>query len=295
MIIINTKGGLGNQMFQYALYLTMLNAGKDVRICTEHFDWAISENRNLIQQHGKKFLIEDIFNTKGIRATSKEVDGLSTSRMDFLSRLLKKMGFEKKSHLFEEKMRDLTIDQLLALDNVFLDGYWQRFDYFEFADEIIRREYTFSYPLTSKNLEIAKKILCGESVSIHVRRNDYLNTPLYVLQNEEYYQKAIEMVINKLKFPEFYCFSDDPMWCKKHLSKYRYKFVFVDWNLRENSYRDMQLMSLCKANIITNSTFSMWAAWLNVRKDKIVIRPEHYYTDLTIDQKFYWPSQWIKV
>lgn len=295
MVVINTKGGLGNQMFQYALYLTMRNAGKDVKICTEHFDWAMTEKRHQIQSHGKKFLIEEIFTTKGIRAAPQEVGKLGTVRMDFISRARRKLGLEKKTHLFEEKMGRPSIEQLLALDNVFLDGYWQRFDYFGSAEAAIRNEYTYAYPLTDRNEEIAERIKESDSVSIHVRRNDYLNAPAYVIHSEDYYQKAMGAVSDKLSAPVFYCFSDDPEWCKAHLSKLGYEFVFVDWNLGEQSYRDMQIMSLCKANIITNSTFSMWAAWLNPNADKIVIRPERYYTDPDADRHFYWPESWIKV
>lgn len=295
MIIINTKGGLGNQMLQYALYLTMREAGKDVRICTEHFEWATTEKRNLIQPHGKKFLVEEIFKTQGFRASAEEVGRLSTVRMDLISRARRKLGIEKKTHLFEEKMGHPSIDQLLSLDNVFLDGYWQRFDYFSSAESAIRKEYTYRKPLVGRNEEFSRKMMEDNSVSIHVRRNDYLNAPAFVVQGEEYYRDAVKTLSQRISSPVFYCFSDDQEWCREHLDVQGNPLIFVDWNTGDNSYLDMRLMSLCRANIITNSTFSMWAAWLNQRDDKFVLRPKRYYSDPEIDNQFYWPKEWIKV
>ena len=295
MLIINTKGGLGNQMYQNALYLTMKQAGKDVKLCTEHFDWASAETNNIIASHGRKYLIEDIFTTEAVKATSREIRNLSTAGMDFVSRALRKVGLIKKTHLFEEKMNYPSIEQLMDLDNAFLDGYWQRFDYYKTSERYIRESYVFSRELTGRNKEISKKIKDENSVSIHVRRNDYLGSSLYVIQNSDYYSKAIALASELLQKPVFYCFSDDINWCRDNLFPMGYNVLFVDWNSGKDSYCDMQLMSQCKANIVTNSSFSMWAAWLNSFENKIIVRPSHYYTDKDLDEHFFWPENWLTV
>lgn len=293
MIIVNTKGGLGNQMYQYALYLTLKNAGRDTKLCTEHYDWAASNSRNIIAVHGKKYIIEKIFETSAVKASPGEVRKYSTSGMDLVSRFLRRCGYVKKTHLREEYMDYPTLSQLLALDNVFLDGYWQRFDYYDSSESIIRESYKFAQPMTGKNKDIVNKIRNENSISIHVRRNDYLNLPLYVIQNREYYNKAMSFACKVLQKPVFYCFSDDIPWCRKNLISGECNIVYVDWNSGDDSYRDMQLMSQCKVNIISNSSFSMWAAWLNSKPDKTVIRPKHYYTDSFLDEQFFWPKKWL--
>ena len=292
MIIINSKGGLGNQMFQYALYLSLRKAGKDAQLCLEHFDWASKEQNNKIVQHGKKFLIEDVFDTTAVKASSSDIKRMSNVGMDFYSRVKRKLGIEKKTHLYEEKMGNPSFDLVKSLDNVFLDGYWQRFDYYDSSDEFIRKEFSFKKPLSGDNLAISQDIQKNNSVSLHVRRNDYLKLPSYVIQDEKYFSKAMQIAADVLSYPVFYCFSDDIEWCKQNLKSSDSQIVFVDWNTGSESYRDMQLMSMCKINIITNSTFSMWAAWLN-KNAKMVIRPYHYYTNTILDQSFYWPTQWI--
>ena len=294
VVIVNTKGGLGNQMFQYALYITLKTHGKCAKICTDHFEWAISEKRNLIQPHGKIFLIEDVFATKAIKATKSEARHLSSAGMDISTRLKRRMGFVKKTHYSEEVMGYPSIERLLSLDDVFLDGYWQRFDYYETVENEIRRAFRFRNPLIGKNKMLADQIGDQDAVSIHVRRNDYLSVSGYVVQNVEYYRNAMKRISEKYKNPVYYCFSDDIDWCRKHLPFDR-EVVFVDWNTGNFSYYDMQLMSLCKANIIANSTFSLWAAWLNNNTDKTVVRPKHYYIDEVADGNVYWPKDWIAV
>lgn len=294
MIIVNEKGGLGNQLFQYSLYLTLNLAGKNAKICTEHYKWASTLGQDKIQTHGQRFLVEEVFDTCAVTASEKEINHLSTTRMDFFSRARRKIGLRKKTHLIEEEMNYPSIEDLIALDNVFLDGYWQRFDYYKGIEQLIRAELHFRNNLEGRNAQLERDLQLPNAVTIHVRRNDYLSLPIYVVQDKDYYRSAMMLAANKLKKPIFYCFSDDIDWCKENLSDLGYNIYFINWNTGADSYKDMQLMASCRTNIITNSSFSLWSAWLG-DDCKTVYRPAHYYTDIEMDQKVYWPENWIKV
>lgn len=295
MIIVNEKGGLGNQMFQYALYLTLKAAGKDVKICTEHFDWASTGGHAKVPSHGQRFQVEELFDTCAEKASESEVGKLSVVRMDFFSRIRRKIGLRKKTHYMEEEMGNPGIEELKAMDNAFLDGYWQRFDYYKGVEQHIREEFRFRKSLDSKNVQLQSDLKKPNAVAIHVRRNDYLSSSIYVIQNENYYKSAMALAAEKIDSPVFYCFSDDVGWCRNNLSNLGYQMLFVDWNTGRDSYKDMQLMASCKTNIITNSTFSMWAAWLGETEGKTVYRPAHYYTDQSADENLYWPETWVRI
>lgn len=155
-------------------------------------------------------------------------------------------------------------------DNVFLSGYFQSEKYFkDYEDEI--RNLFMSYDINMS--DDIKQLLSSENTcSIHVRRGDYLNSPNHhPTQSMNYYMKAIKQMP---KDSVFLIFSDDIEWCKQNFPNLPEKFKFIEGN---KDYEDLYLMSHCKNNIICNSTFSWWGAWLNKNKDKIVIAPSVWF------------------
>ena len=173
-------------------------------------------------------------------------------------------------------------------------GCWQNEAYFKIIEQDIRNDFTFILPLKDQNIELAAYILNTNSVSIHVRRGDYLQEPLLAgICEEEYYNKAIVCMNNLVLNAQYIVFSNDIHWCKQHLkfSNARY----VDWNRGLDSYVDMQLMSLCKHNIIANSTFSWWGAWLNKNLSKKVIAPQKWVNNNQFDTSTITPADWIHI
>ena len=178
----------------------------------------------------------------------------------------------------------------------FYDGYWQNENNFlPIRDKILE---VFSFPQFNdkRNIELAELITNKRAVSCHVRRGDYLKDPLYGVCTSEYYVKAIDEINRKVS-PDLYCvFSDDVKWCKENLGEIIGKdkeIVFVDWNKGENSFRDMQLMSLCNHNIIANSSFSWWGAWLNNHDDKVVVAPNIWMNKPVVNDPLC--DSWIKI
>ena len=167
-------------------------------------------------------------------------------------------------------------------DNIYLEGYWNSEKYFiDFAD-IIRREFTLKIPQSGKNKELAEMIGSTQSVSIHIRRGDYIldeqANKTHGMCGLDYYHSCVEHLAGAVGEPHFFVFSDDPAWCRDNL-RLPCSVTFVSHNDMQHSYEDLRLMTLCKHNIIANSTFSWWGAWLNPNKDKIVFAPRKWFND----------------
>lgn len=181
--------------------------------------------------------------------------------------------------------------------NIYYTETYSSEKYFENAKELIQQKFIFSEITEEKNLELINKIKNRESVSIHVRRGDYIgNNVVGNMVKLDYYNEAIKYIENKVKNPIYIIFSNDIEWCKENLNLINKEVVYVEWNKKEKSFRDMQLMSLCKHNICTNSGFSWWGAWLNKNLEKIVIIPEKWYSsESKISSDDIAPQNWIKI
>ena len=175
----------------------------------------------------------------------------------------------------------------------FYDGYWQSYQYFDSWRDVILKEFTFpKISMEDKlNFELNERLKNEEnSVGIHIRRGDYLKNWKYCgLCGIDYYQKAIAYILEHIKSPKFFLFSDDIDWVKENISPLLkgYGVTFVNWNHSINSYKDMQLMAMCKNLIIANSSFSWWAAYLN-QNNPIVVAPEKWinsFMDFRIQYK----------
>ena len=157
----------------------------------------------------------------------------------------------------------------------------------------LREELKFVRLSDSQNRECEKQIIEDEnSISVHVRKGDYVGST-YDILGVDYYRKAIKIIKNYRTSPQFYLFSDNIEMAKKIWTEINCenKVEYIVWNKGVNSYYDMYLMSLCRDNIIANSTFSYWAAQLNKNRKKIVIRPKMQ----TAERETWDVENWVKV
>ncbi len=179
----------------------------------------------------------------------------------------------------------------------YLYGYWQSERYFKAFEPVIRQDFIFKEPLDERNAELALEISNTPSVSLHVRRGDYVNDPknsnVMDVCSLEYYREAINHIAKRIEHPVFYIFSDDISWVKKHLSM-AFPCVYIDHNDGLESYKDMQLMSLCQHHVIANSSFSWWGAWLNPDPEKIVVAPKHWFRNGNNDSDLI-PDAWVRL
>lgn len=182
-------------------------------------------------------------------------------------------------------------------DDCYLMGYWQSEKYFEDCAEQIRHDLKFSLPLTSRNEELAEKLCVGNAVSLHVRRGDYVSNwranATHGLCSLDYYRDTVQYIAERVMNPHFYIFSDDVEWVRDNL-KLEFAHDYVNHNHGQESFNDMRLMSLCKHNIIANSSFSWWGAWLNASADKIVAAPKRWFAK-EINSQDLIPPGWVRL
>lgn len=287
MKIVRIFGGLGNQMFQYALYKSLEHKFNNVKIDTSDFHY---------HNHHNGYEIDKIFDTTYNIADKEEIKKITYPRnlliYKIFDKILKK-NLNKGYDICEGKDRRYNKEILNIRNTIYYDGYWQSELYFKDIEKLIRKEFTFKNELDERNLEIAQKIKNTNSVSIHVRRGDYIgNKSLGNICGKEYYLKSVEYIEKNIEKPEFFIFSDDIEWAKDSLN-INYPKTYISWNKNQESYKDMQLMSYCKHNIIANSTFSWWGAWLNNNTEKIVIAPKLWFADKKENDII--PEAWIKI
>ena len=280
-IKIKLSGGLGNQMFQFATGYSVAKKN-NVRLT---LDLKYINKRQLFNG----FELENVFNIYSkISFLNKQLNYKSFNFSVILNIFEKSFyNFNEPHYHYSKKILDLP-------KHSFLDGYWQSELYFkDYANEI-REIYSFSPNLNKENNLIINDINNNNSISIHVRRGDFLlkqnnnhNTNL-----KEYYLKAIKDSSKFFKNPKFFIFTDDPSWVSENFIL-NHSYNVVDINHGSKSFLDMYLMSLCQINIIANSSFSWWGAWLNNNKDKIIYAPKNWFNDKLIRTDDLFPKSWI--
>lgn len=273
--ILNIHGGLGNQMFEYALFCS------------------------LKKNHPFRLFLFDIRYANGVHQ-GYEIDKIfnvnSYWRIKLFSLILRLPKYVYNLfEIFEEKNPFLYDNRVYRQKSfTYYEGCWQSEKYFKNVESQIRSVFSFKQKLLNKKTvrlsNTIKKSGC-KYVSIHVRRGDYLTEARYTC-TKEYYYKAIEILNNECRDLIFIVFSDDISWTRNNINLPN--MTYVDWNVGHESWQDMYLMSICHYNIIANSTFSWWGAWLNDYSNKVVIAPSIWLDEET-EKLDIVPDDWILV
>lgn len=272
MKIVNILGGLGNQMFVYAMYLALR---------TVHPNEGIFLSRRSYKGYPlhNGYELDRIFCVDAPEASLTQLSRVAYPFFNYKTWQLMRHFLPTRQHMVSGTTQiPFDYGEVTRDDDAFYDGYWQNEkNFLPIRDKVIKA-YTFPKFQDERNARLAEKLKMTRAVSCHVRRGDYLNDPVYGVCSNDYYANAIAELENMVA-PEMYCiFSDDIAWCKDNISSMigDKEIVFVDWNKGKDSFRDMQLMSMCHYNIIANSSFSWWGAWLNNHKDKVILAPEKW-------------------
>ena len=288
MLIVKIIGGIGNQMFQYAFYRKLIELGKKVKCDIKGF--------NNYKLHSG-FELQRVFDLEIDFAESSEIEKLTNIyNYNILSRLKRKIFGYPSSHLFES---NILVENLNNIENAYLDGYWQSTKFFGDFNEL-KSNFNFKKKLNFDNQKILKKISSTNSVSMHVRRGDYLGNSVYNLCNESYFLNAIKIIqAREKKEIEVFVFSYDMNWVKKNLFNYfkeKININLIENNIQDSSV-DLRLMTQCKHNIISNSSFSWWGAWLNKHKNKNIVAPKNWYNNPNENFKQIQslPKSWITI
>lgn len=264
MLIIKMNGGLGNQLQQYALYEKLKSLGKEVKLDTSWFE---KENQKI----QKRDLELDYFPRVSYEiCTQKELNNIGNRNI--IQKVLEKAGWTEKKLYVEHQMYD---EAIFHMDNKVLEGYWACEAYYEDILPLLREKLVFPQSENTKNKEMEHQMKSCPSVSLHIRRGDYLtqeNQEIFGgICTEAYYQTALEYIKERVEEAHFFVFSDDPAYARKNFCGKEY--TIVDINHGQDSFFDIHLMSCCRHHICANSTFSFWGARLDPHPDKIMIRP----------------------
>ena len=288
MKIVKILGGLGNQMFQYALYLSLKETFPQENVTVD-----LSCFHGYHLHNG--FEIARIFSLHPDKATVMEILRIAYYYPNYFFWQIGKRVLPQRKTMCAESTKLLFDKSVLQREgDRYFDGYWQDERYFIDCRRTILNTFKFPPFTDDNNLALLKK-MDTNSVSIHVRRGDYVGNKLYQgICDLNYYREAI-MKISSYISPSMFCdFSNDIEWCRDNLESFiKAPIYYVDWNSGTESYRDMQLMSCCGHNIIANSSFSWWGAWLNQNSSKIVIAPKRWIN--LNNCGFMLPSRWVKI
>lgn len=299
MIIVRFTSGLGNQMFQYSLYSLLRDRFPETEVKadvtwfhtnSEHQGYELKRifaRRDNPLFRLKEATAADILRVRGtIPCTTegenaKRVENLLYypnrvlrlfSEKHFLKYRIDQTGFEDNEEIYRK------IGAIDPRKNWYITGFFIEEVYYRDRLDKLRGELTFDRNGDARFQETLRKIRNTNSVSIHVRRGDYLAKQYkdsFLCLTEEYYKKAVDYICGRVDQPVFYLFSDDREYVQEAFSWLPHHVV-VEGNSGKNSFRDMQLMSECRHNIIANSTFSVWGALLNNHEDAIVAYPKDY-------------------
>lgn len=290
MKIVKILGGLGNQMFQYALYLAIKNKyqGEETKLDTSCF-------RGYPLHNG--YELDKFFYIEATEATFMDKLRIAYPYIHYrIWQVCHKLGIKRHTMLVENANESYEADVFHQNHDCYYDGYWQNERYFKTIRPEILKAFT-PKTISEQNAQFCDEIIKQHKcASIHIRRGDYVNHPLYGgICDKAYYQRAIAYLQEHTNC-DFYCiFSNDIEWCKKNLANLLNgkDVVYVNWNKGKDSYQDMFLMSQCNYNIIANSSFSWWGAWLNNHEDKLIICPTKWNNIKS--SRFELPESWIKI
>lgn len=272
MIVVKIQGGLGNQLFQFALALSLKAINHEQKIAIDKTVYKtnnkkITDRENLIYA----FNIEDFS-----EATLKDFE-----RKNAFFKMIDYLFNKNNCSIINESSKTLIPSVLNCEPNTYLNGYWQSYKYFEKITSEIKKQFSLKNTLTTNSLKQKEIILAKPlSIGVHIRRGDYISkyANIYAHLSLDYYYKGINHIKKKLNKENVsvFVFSDEIEWCKQNFKSTDDVF-FIDDKANKPDYEDLFLMSYCGHNIIANSSYSWWAAWINSNADKIIVAPNNWY------------------
>lgn len=282
MITVILKGGLGNQMFQYATARAVAEENKDqLYLNTFWFD----------TQSKRELNIKD-FNIQG-----EIIETGLIKRLAYKIPLFKKRGIIGDTYIKEQERFVFDESIFKTSGSIIMEGYWQNEKYFKDIRDTLKKEFSLKKPLGGQAHDIKNKIDNCNSVSLHFRRGDYIKNEklnkIYGASPMKYYRQALDIVSDKVEDSTLFIFSDDIGWVKENFKINKQVTYVSQKDIKDTE--ELILMSRCKHNIIANSTFSWWAAWLNDYEEKLVIAPQKWFNNSNRKTSDLIPNSWKRI
>lgn len=295
-VIVSLYGGLGNQLFQYSAakaYALKNNAS----LTLDLFWFQIVDQ--LKDTTPRKYAL----NPYKLNVNLSYIGLPWHQKKSFFDKLLYKVvNFSKFSQagtpIYSENLQGYDENFFKKTSPIWFNGYWQSYKYFDFIDDIIKKDIGAIKNINNKSRIILNQIKSSESVCIHIRRGDYVTNTnamnTHGVCSLEYYYKGLEKVCRGLNNPQIFIFSDDPLWVKSNF-KSKFSFTIVDVNGYDDAYQDLWLMKSCQRFVIANSSLSWWAAWLSNSPKKLVVAPKKWFLSNKLDSSDLIPLDWIRL
>lgn len=300
MIVVKLFGGLGNQLFQYAF-------GKKISLKTNQklyleMEYGFKNDPYRRNYNLSPFNIQE--NLLKNDPISIDLERLKIKKKHWQGKIKNLLLSIKRIHWQLIVEKNLAYDRSIEIkkNHVYLDGYWQSAQYFKEIRSEILQDFQLKNPLQNENASISKKMSEVVSVALHIRRmhgikvKDKIHHEIHGGLDLDYYQRAIEMIAAKHPNLELFVFSDDIEWAKENF-KSNFPTEFMSQNDDAHNYLDLILMSHCKHQIMANSTFSWWGAWLNQNPEKVVVAPKMWFVDqeMNAQTKDLIPTDWLRI
>jgi len=289
-VTVLLMGGLGNQLFQIAA-AKAISQKLSCKLLIDKSHPSINTHPFLLDAFSFEYeTVKE--NHSYMKKHRKYISVFNKIYKNFKINFGSKFFYIEKDYSFQENFFKIN-------EGKFLFGYFQSEKYFIQISKIIKEMFQIKTELSEENKFWVNKIKQYNSISLHIRRGDYISNPSAKLLHNScfesnYYQEAINYITKYVQNPFFMIFSDEPDWIRKNF-KIDFPYEIIGHDQKEQSYEDLRLMSLCKHNIIANSTFSWWGAWLNENPDKIVIAPKKWFNISSVDTKDIIPDAWVKL
>lgn len=295
-------GGLGNQLFEYATGRSIsLRTGLPLKLDLSFFEEEKFKGVFRLDKYNVECDIASIDETNALKGYVLQ----TTTKNKLIRKIFTNRLMQKNTYFIESTSIDYDLRILKLNQPAYIEGWLSKFIYFEEYTDVLRKELTLN-DTSPLNQNLIEQVTLNNSVSIHVRRGEYLVNPYFHNLSINYYLRAMEELNLRFENLSYYVFSDDIAWAKENLATIK-NIQFIEENSlvknyynTEKDYLDLHLMSLCKHNIIANSTFSWWSAWLNKNSTKIVIAPKMWYDNTEAQQNYeisksFIPKTWIKI
>ena len=292
MVIVRLKGGMGNQMFQYAFGKRMaqvLNTELrlDLSLLLDRVrgtDHVYRDFDLTIFQLEPQFYINPSLLRTLYKANSSKICKMTRKWANWGKNYVKEPHF----HIVEELLTQPT-------DNTIYEGWWQGERYFADIADDIRKDFAFVHPLLEESKPLLERIQQTNSICLNVRRTDFLKVSNLNTTNKDYFLRAAKKMAESIDSPHFFIFSDDVEWCAQNLNLSHPTTLVTHAHKGEKFGNYMQLMKACKHFIIPNSSFAWWAVWLSEHKNKQVIAPKKWFNDAEYDTSDLVPAEWVRM
>lgn len=291
MIITKLIGGIGNQMFQYAIARSIAYTNQT------DFKLDITGFESIKPPYTPREYELGIFNIIELFATTDEIQRYKEKK-SLVTAVFEKIVPPGYHYYYEKKKFNYDPGVFELKGDIYLDGYWQTEKYFKGIENVILNDFTVKTEPAERNKALLYKIKNCNAVAVHIRRGDYASNPQASSSHGtcslEYYRKCVDLIVKRVSDPHFFIFSDDSQWTIEHF-KIDLPTTFISHNEPSKGYEDLRLMRHCKHFIIANSSFSWWGAWLSRNSDKIVLAPKRWLRKEGISTEDLIPEGWIMI